>query len=527
MNTKFVAIRAFRIRSTLVCCGLVLGISSMGSAGFAQLSHIQAAARLLNEGRAEEAEREARLAMRDPTTRPLSLAMLGTIRLQEGRYEESTQLLTQALRLNSRLPGTWTTLGSAYALQNKPDLARKSFEQALRLDPTNNNARYDLSKLEASVHNYQQSLDTARPIIPQLRKSEDGLLLLATDDGSLGNKEELAGLLRDWKDLPAPSDESSLQFGQILAKSGMTSEAKVILEGVESKNVGRLSSNLAGDLAAGYLQLGDLDRAERNFQLALSLNPACAACDQGVAAVAERQGNTEKALAYLLKAKQLEPEDPDVLFEFGKICLERNLIDDALAALTKAASLRPDRDPYVYVLASAHVARGNLPKAASLLGKLLEKHPQDPVLNYAMGTVYYLQGKYTDAESSLKQSLQVQPDQVAASYYLSLTYSHLGQNDRAEALLRDLIKSHPGYAPSYAKLGAILMAKRQYEEAQENLERAISLDPGSEQAHYQLYLLFHLQGKEVESKQHFVEWQKLQAEQSARRHLELHLLPPN
>jgi len=93
----------------------------------------------------------------NPATRPLGLALLGTIRLQEGDYAESTSLLTQALALNPALVGARTTLGNSYMLQGKPDSARKSFQEALRLDPTNFNARLELAKLEASVRNYQQS----------------------------------------------------------------------------------------------------------------------------------------------------------------------------------------------------------------------------------------------------------------------------------------------------------------------------------------------------------------------------------
>ena len=526
-KTDVVARAASRICWALVCCGLLLSYWITATVVFAQLDHIKAAAELLSQGRKEKAEAEARLALGDPTTRALALAMLGTIRMEEGKYPESTQFLTKALELNPHLSGAWTTLGDSYVLQNKPDLASQSFEKALKLDPTNIQARYDLAKLEASLHHYQKSLDIAQPIVAQLLKSDDGLLILAADYGGLKQKEGLIGVVHAWQDLPRPSDESSLELGQLLMSCGMTSEAKAVAEAVESRNAGHVSWTLAWNLGKIDLGLGDLDRAERNFELGLSLNPACAACAQGVAEVSERQGDTEKALAYLLKAKQLEPEDPEVLFEFGKICLKRNLIQDALSALGKAASLKPDDDRYVYVLGSANVARGNLRKAASLFEGLLQKHPRDPVLTYAVGTVYYLQGKFTEAESALKRSFEEQPDQVAAPYYLSLTYSHLGQNDEAEALLRGLIKSHPQYAPSYVKLGSILMTEHHYEEAKEHLERAIALDPSSGQAHYQLYMLLQLLGKPGEAQQHYAEWKKLEAEQKERRHLELHLLLPN
>jgi len=527
MKADVVASAVSGIRRALFCCALLLSYWMTASAAFAQLDHIRAAAQLLSQGQKDEAEREARLAMGDPATRPLALAMLGTIRMAEGKYQEGTQFLTKALELNPHLSGAWTTLGDAYALQNKPDLASKSFERALTLDPSNNQARYDLAKLEASLRHYQKSLDIAQPILARLLKSDEGLLILGTDYVGLREKQELTAVVHAWQDLPHPSDESFLEFTQLLIGSGMISEAKTVVEDVESKNAGHVSSTLALNLGRSYLALEDWDDAQRDFDFALSLNPSCAACDEGVAEVSERQGDTEKALAYLLKAKQLEPENPEILFAFGRICLKRDLIEDALSALDKAASLKPDDDRYVYVLGSANVARGNLPKAASLFGRLLEERPQDPVLNYAMGTVYYLQSKYSEAESALKRSLAEQPDQVAAPYYLSLTYSHLGQNDEAEALLRGLVKSHPQYAPSYVKLGTILTAKRRYDEAQEYLERAIALDSSSPEAHYQLYVLLKSVGKPGEAQEHFAEWQKLQAEQKARKHLELHLLLPN
>jgi len=526
-KTNAVASAVSCIRRASVCCGLLLSYWITARAAFAQLDHIKTAAQLLSQGRKEEAEREARLALGNPTIRPLALAMLGTIRLEEGKYQESTQFLTKAVELNPHLSGAWTTLGDAYVLQNKPDLASQSFEKALTADPANNQARYDLAKLEASLHHYQKSLDTAHPILSQLVKAEDGLLILATDYGGLGEKDDLSRVVRAWQDLPRPSDESSLEFARLLMGYGLTSEAKAVVEGVESRSAGQVSWTLALNLGKVHLGLDELDATERDFELALSLNPACAACDQGVAEVSDRQGNTEKALAYLLKAKELEPENPEILFAFGKICLKRDLIEDALSSLGKAVSLKPDDDRYVYVFGSANVARGNLPKAASLFGQLLKKHPQDPVLNYAIGTVYYLQSKYPEAESALKKSLDEQPDQVAAPYYLSLTYSHLGQNDQAEALLRSLVKSHPQYAPAYVRLGTILMSEHHYGEAQEYLERAVALDSSSEQAHYQLYMLFQTLGKDGEAQQHYAEWQKLQAEHQARKHLELHLLLPN
>src|SRR5260370_6101026 len=198
-RTEFLRHSARRGRSALCWYKLCLALVIFPGVGLAQLSHIETAARLLSQGQTDQAETEARRALGNPTTRPLALALLGTIRLQEGEYGESTRFLTQALALNPGLVGARTSLGNAYLLQGKPDLARRSFQEAVSLDPANFNARFELAKVEASLQNYRRSLDVAGPIAAKLNDSVDGILLLAPDSCSLVKKGGLRGLFRAWQ----------------------------------------------------------------------------------------------------------------------------------------------------------------------------------------------------------------------------------------------------------------------------------------------------------------------------------------
>lgn len=508
------------------CWRVFLVLCFLAVAACAQTNHIATSAQLLSNGDTVQAEAEARKALQSPSTRALALAMLGTIRLQQGKTDESTKFLVQALALNPKLVGARTTLGNAYAFGGKPDLAAKCFYDVLKIDPSNFDARFDLFKLEASRRNFQQSLDLAVPIMPQLLESDEAIVVLASDYGALGKKQELADLFAHWQKLPQPEDQASLDFGTTLLVYGMKTEATKVAQDEAARLGAHPSPPLALKLGNAFLALGLLDEAEKNSQLALSLAPDCVACYQTLAQVADRQDNSEKALAYLVAAKKLAPEDPEVLFEFGKVCLERNLVDDALPALTKAVEREPDNDSYVYVLGSAKVAKGQLPDALALFQRLLQKHPHDAVLMYATGAVYYLQGKYSEAEALLKQSLAAQPNQVAASYYLGLTYDAIGDDDRAIPVFRELLKSNPKHAPSYVKLGGILLRVHQYEDAQQNLERAVSLDPDSVEAHYQLGLLLRRLGKSAESESEFTESRKLEAAQRAQKDVRLRLLLP-
>ena len=492
----------------------------------AQTNHIQEAVNLLSQGEPAQAEAEARLALSHPSTRALALAMLGTIRLQQANYKESVLFFNQALALNPKLVGARTSLGNAYIFAGKPALARKCFQEVLRENPDNAMARFDLFKLEASQGNFRQSLEVAQPMMAQLITSDEAISILASDYSSLGRKDEVAGLVPHWRELPSPSLDSALDFGDVLIANGFTTQAAEVFNAAEKQLPPHPISSVALRLANGFLAVGTLNQAEKNAQLALSIEPNCLECDQTMAAIALRQDNSEKALSYLVAAKRQAPDNPEVLFQFGQVCLQRDLLEDAMPALTRAVELRPDNDTYAYVLGSANVGKGTLPKALSIFQQLLRKHPSDPRLTYAIGAVYFLQADYANAEAALKQSLAAQPNQISAAYYLGLTYGATGDLDHAILIFREMVKNHPQHAPSYIKLGGLLAKAQQQDDALQALRRGVELDPDSVEGHYQLGLLLRRLGKKQEGDAQLTQSKKLGETQRAQKDVRLRLVLP-
>jgi tetratricopeptide (TPR) repeat protein len=512
-----------RLGRHLFCiCAIILAAAN---SGWGQASHLERSLRLLSQGKLDSAYQEAQLALSDPAMQPQAWGVLGTILLQEGKRREAVQDLQKAIALNPRLVGARINLGEAFLAQGQTASAEQAFETALRLAPSNFNARLDLAELQSSLHRYRQSLETTQPIMSQLRQTDDGLVLLATNYLALHQNGKVKHLVQDWTARPASSTEAALRFSALLSRYSMPREAAQVLE--KAQSVGEPSYPVAFELANIDLGLGRLSPAERNYQLALRLRPDCALCDMGIARVAEQQKQIEKALAYLIKARQLAPDNPELLFEFGKVCLERNLVDDAFRALQKAVALEPHRDSYVYVLASAYVAKARYAEAAALLDQLLKKHPEDPVLNYAAGAVCYLQTRYPQAQTLLKKSIAHQPHQLAAYYYLGLVYERQMQNTQAIRLFRDLVRRYPEHAPSYVALGTVLLREKEYQQAQEALNKAISMDPDSSDAHYQLGILLGRIGKTAESSRQIAVARKLESEVRKKNEMDLHLLLPD
>ena len=61
----------------------------------------------------------------------------------------------------------------------------------------------------------------------------------------------------------------------------------------------------------------DPARALENYDAALALKPDSVPALRQAAAVAEQRGELERSLSYWLRAKKLEPEDPEILLGFG------------------------------------------------------------------------------------------------------------------------------------------------------------------------------------------------------------------
>jgi tetratricopeptide (TPR) repeat protein len=489
--------------------------------------HLQRAAALISQGDLVAAEEEARLTLAHPSTQAVAYATLGTIRLQQGKVEESHKFLAKALELNPQLIGARLTLGQVFVRQGKSREARKAFQAALQLAPDNPTVLMNLAQLETMDGNYAASLKLVAPFAGSLRASPDGLVLLLVNRLGLGDKETAKGLVTDWMALGDGVPPSlAIEFAKPLVAHQLAAEAVRVLE--KAKGGGPAPFELAFALGGAYLASGNTQKAEEYYDQAGKLDERCAECFQQIARIAQKDGEKEKALSYLIKAKAQAPANPEILFEFGRLCLEADLFRDAIPALEKASQLEPQNDRYAYVLASAYVGKVRHKEALAILQRLVEKHPEDPVLNYAYGSVLYTEGMNLDgAEKYLRKSIELQPKQVGAYYYLGMVIVKKGDQEQAGTIFQEILERHPDHLASLEQLGTILVKQRKNEEAQHVLEKVLQLDPKSLTGHYQYGLLLGRLGQRDESKKHMEIAQQLEEVRKKESKMEFFLFNPD
>ncbi|MFL5337035.1 MAG: tetratricopeptide repeat protein [Geminicoccaceae bacterium] len=131
----------------------------------------------------------------------------------------------------------------------------------------------------------------------------------------------------------------------------------------------------------------------------------------------ERTKRWPQAEADLLKALELEPDQPFVLNYLGYSWVDQGLnLDRAKGMLHRAVELRPDDGFIVDSLGWAYYRLGEHEKAVTYLERAVELEPGDPVLNDHLGDVYWRVGRQREARFQWQRALvfKPEPDAVAA-----------------------------------------------------------------------------------------------------------------
>jgi tetratricopeptide (TPR) repeat protein len=486
---------------------------------------LQRAAALVEEGRLQEADQQAQLALSNPETRAAACSVLGAIRLRQDRLREGAELLQEAIRLEPRLVGAQLNLAQAYTLQGKEELAVPVFRRVLELDPGNATARIALARAETEKGNYRRSLELAKPVLAELKQSPEGLLVLVTDFLKTGDPSSARGLVEDAKRLTDLPPAWSAGLAEQLVKGGLVAEGIDVLE--HARKAAPSSYELAFALGGAYVVKPDPARALEAYDAALGLKPDSVTALRQAALVAERQGELERSLSYWMRARKLAANDPQILLGFGRVCLKMDLLEDAEAALVSAAALKPGDPAYQYTLAVAKVGKRQYEAAQTLLEPLALTRPKDAQLLYALGSVLYMQGHLAEADAQLRESLRLDAEQVASPYYLALVARDQGRDAEAIQLLEELLRRHPDHASSCEALGGLMMNARRYDEAERLLRRAVELNPKSVKANYQLGLLLARTGRKEEADKQLAAAKSLREEDDKTSRLQLRLLDPD
>jgi len=170
--------------------------------------------------------------------------------------------------------------------------------------------------------------------------------------------------------------------------------------------------------------------------------------------------------------------------------------------------------PYVG-LGIALYKEGRLDEAAAYHTKALQINASAPMAHSNLGAVYLKQGKFKEAVRHLSQALELMPGYDDARKNLDIALRRIGRPggqaqeynrraiglagqgriDEAIAQLSKALEIDPGFAEAHYNMGNAMTAKGRLDEAVSHFSKAVKLKPGYAEAHNNMGIALARQGK--------------------------------
>lgn len=231
---------------------------------------------------------------------------------------------------------------------------------------------------------------------------------------------------------------------------------------------------------------------------------------------AKRAGRNEEALNILLRAKYWVPDDPELLLDTGIQEESMQLYKDADASLAEAQRFRPGDLKTLYAIARVKMDLAQTGASEEAWRSYLNQRPEDASAHYGYGVLLQMLQRSNEARAQFLKSIELSPQQAESYYRLGELARDEGDSPQANIYYKQVLTHNPSHAGALTGLAIIAYQARQYEEAEEELEKAIAASPDFQTARYYHGLTLAKLGRKKESQSELDLAIQMAREQNAR-----------
>ena len=218
-----------------------------------------------------------------------------------------------------------------------------------------------------------------------------------------------------------------------------------------------------------------------------------------------------KAVEVALELNRLYPDDPEILYQTGKV-----YGNFAFLTMEKLAQVGPTSVWRHLGAAEAHESQGAYDHAIQEYREVLRVEPDRPAIHYRIGRS--LMGRFwqrqsqedlASAQREFEEELRLHPDNANAAYELGEMRRKSRQNDEAERYFEQAIHYYPDFAEAQLGLAAVLLEKNEAEKALPHAQRAVTVDPENEVCWYRLAKIQRSLGNIPEQEKALAQYRRL------------------
>lgn len=268
------------------------------------------------------------------------------------------------------------------------------------------------------------------------------------------------------------------------------------LLGMAQAELGRFAEALPG-LEKGFRQSAD---AEVRRMCGLQLGRAYTGLKRD-----------SKAVEVAMELNRLYPDDPEILYQTGKI-----YGNFAFLTMQKLVQVAPSSVWRHQAAAEADESQGSYSLAITEYRQVLALEPDRPGVHYRLGRTLLARSQQAgsaqdlgEAAKEFEQELQRDPANANAAYELGEIRRKGGQVGEAQRLFDSALKNYPDFAEAHLGLASVLLSLQKPESALPHVLKAVELDAENEVAWFRLGQVQKALGNTAEQQKALAEYQRL------------------
>lgn len=218
-----------------------------------------------------------------------------------------------------------------------------------------------------------------------------------------------------------------------------------------------------------------------------------------------------KSVEVALELNRLYPDDPEILYQTGKV-----YGNFAFLNMERLAQVAPGSVWRHLAAAEAHESQGSYNQAIQEYREVLQLEPNRPGIHYRIARSLmgrFWQGQSRDdvaaAEKEFEEELRLHPDNANAAYELGEMRRKNRQIDDAQRYFEQALQHYPDFAEAQLGLAEVLLEKNQPGQALAHAQRAVALEAGNQVGWYRLAIIQRSLGNVAEQQKALAEYQRL------------------
>jgi len=267
---------------------------------------------------------------------------IGMVNLAENKFKDAEAAFRRTFELNpSNLRGL-LGVAETFMAQNKPDAALDTLQAESSKQPARADLKIEMGNIAVRAGRFDQAIQIYQSALSSLNDRARGDVYLRIGE-TFRRKGDLANAITALKKARETMPDNIVALGSlalVLDAANRWSEARQV------------------------------------YDAALKLQPDNAVTlNNDAFLMAEHGGDLDQALTMAQRAKQLQPNLPEITDTLGWIYLKKNLSDEAVDLFKQLVTAQPSASTYRYHLGMAYFQKGDKPRAQKELQEALKYSP--------------------------------------------------------------------------------------------------------------------------------------------------------